>query len=1000
MLPLRLILTLMALSVFLSVAAAGSNALPGGHNPAFAFFYGANPPIAELQAFDRVVLDPEHVDEPSYLPAHTRWYAYVSVGEVEATRPWAGEMPSAWLRGDNQAWGGKIIDQTAPGWAEFFERRIIAPLWQRGWRGFFFDTLDSYHLFAKTAPARQAQEDALIALIERLHARFPGIELIFNRGFEILPRLKGKVSAVVAESLFRAWDNAVQKYRDVSEADRAWLIEQLSAVHAQHRVPIVVIDYAPLAERAEARALAARIRGLGFVPWVAVPHHNALGVGDLEVEPRRIALIIDRPKGADFMHATGFRFLAAPLNHLGYSIEPIDVEGPLPPLTDGRYRAVVTWFSQPVKSLNPRFHAWLKQQLNEAGLRLVLMNDPGLDTGSTIMRDLGFRPVKMAGGQLKLVHADSMVGFETQPPLFADEVAPLAQSGGTSLLRLAAANGVMIDAVGVAPWGGWAFAPYAVIDATDADNARWVIDPIAFLHRALGSPDFPVPDVTTEAGRRLLIAHIDGDGFPSRAELPGTPFASEVLLREILGRYRIPHTVSVIQGEVATNGLNPELSPAMEAVARRIFALPHVEIASHSYSHPFNWRAAATSSAVPSDGTRAFYLNLPGYTFDLASEIAGSVAYIDRNLAPAGKRTRVFLWTGDCVPTSQAVEVADRAGLLNMNGGDTTITRSAPTLTKVAGMGLRRGNGFQVFAPNQNENVYTDLWTGPFYGYRRVIETFKLTETPRRLKPIDIYYHTYSASKRASIVALHEVYRWALAQATVPVYASDYIRKVLDFESMVVARDWRASMPTWRVRGQGMLRTLRLPADAPLALAASLNVAGARPGPGGRYVHLTAADATVVVAPETAPAVHVFEAAGWISDFSRDDSGIRFVVNSYYRPEITLAHAQACRVRADGRELRPAAAASGSLPFAALRYELARNDASQTPTRTLVDVRCRQRAAAAHSALDGRGLGSVGGWRASADVSLSKPRNPHRAPVTSRRPPTNGVHPPMAARSP
>ncbi|MGQ9736266.1 MAG: endo alpha-1,4 polygalactosaminidase [Thermaceae bacterium] len=260
---------------------------PGGRNPTFAFFYGANPPIAELQAFDRVVLDPGHVDAPSKLPAHTRWYAYVSVGELDAKRPWAGEVPSAWLRGDNQAWGSKLIDQTAPGWAEFFEHRIIAPLWQRGWRGFFFDTLDSYHLFAKTAPERQAQEDAMVALIDRLHARFPGIELIFNRGFEILPRLKGKVSAVVAESLFRTWDNTAQKYQDVPEADRAWLLGQLNKVREEHGIPVVVIDYAPLTERAEARALAARIRGLGFVPWVAVPFHDALGVGDFEAEPRR-----------------------------------------------------------------------------------------------------------------------------------------------------------------------------------------------------------------------------------------------------------------------------------------------------------------------------------------------------------------------------------------------------------------------------------------------------------------------------------------------------------------------------------------------------------------------------------------------------------------------------------------------------------------------------------------------------------------------------------------
>ncbi len=917
-----------------AVAAAGDSAT--GSDPAFALFYGPNPPLAELQAFDRVVLEPEHAPEPARLPRHARWYAYVSVVEASPARAWLRDVPAAWLRGDNPTWGSRLIDQAAPGWAEFFESRVIAPLWRQGWRGFFLDTLDSYHLYAKTPEERRAQEDALVALVERLHARFPGVELIFNRGFEILPRLRGKVAAVAAESLFRGWDPATRTYRDVPEADRAWLLAQLARVRDEHRVPILVIDYAPLADRAGARATAARIRAAGFVPWVAVGDHDALGVGNLEVQPRRIALVTDRPEGVDLMHATAFRFLAAPLAYLGYTIEPIDVRGPVPEsLADGRFAAIVTWFSQPVKSLNPRFAAWLKRQL-DAGLKLVLMHQPGLDPGSGLMRELGFAPIKPARGALRIATADALIGFEAAPALAAADVLAAAHPGGTPLLRLAADNGTMIDAVGLAPWGGWAFAPYTVAEGPFDASARWVIDPIEFLRRALGAPDFPVPDVTTEAGRRLLLVHIDGDGFPSRAEVPGTPFAPEVLLREVLARYRIPHTVSVIQGEIAGNGMFRELAPALEDIARRIFALPNVEIASHSYSHPYFWRALAKGERSAASEGRALNLLLPGYTFDLKTEIAGSAAYIDARLAPPGKKTRVFLWTGDTVPTDEAVEMADRAGLLNMNGGDTLITRSAPTLTLVAGLGIRRGAGFQVFAPMQNENLYTNLWTGPFYGYQRVIETFELTEAPRRLKPINIYYHTYSASKQASLAALHRVYAWALAQPVVPVYASDYIRKVLDFESLAIARDLRAAQPTWRVRGAGELRTLRLPADAAVALAASRGVAGTRAGPGGVYVHLTDAEATVVVAREAAPTVHVHDAAGWIRDFVRDAGGIRFVLFSYYRPEFTLAHAQGCRVRVDDRDLRPAAAAAGLF-----RYELARHDAAYAPIQSLVDVRCR-----------------------------------------------------------
>jgi len=171
-------------------------------------------------------------------------------------------------------------------------------------------------------------------------------------------------------------------------------------------------------------------------------------------------------------------------------------------------------------------------------------------------------------------------------------------------------------------------------------------------------------------------------------------------------------------------------------------------------------------------------LNVPGYAFNLDTEITGSLNYINEKLMPLGKKARIFQWTGNCVPGEDAVHLAYQAGALNINGGDTIITNSDPTLTAVAPLGLARGEWFQVFAPNQNENVYTNLWTENFFGYRRVLETFRLTDLPRRLKPVDIYYHFYSATKEASLNALKQVHDWAIGQRLFAIYSSDYIEKV------------------------------------------------------------------------------------------------------------------------------------------------------------------------------------------------------------------------------
>jgi hypothetical protein len=60
------------------------------------------------------------------------------------------------------------------------------------------------------------------------------------------------------------------------------------------------------------------------------------------------------------------------------------------------------------------------------------------------------------------------------------------------------------------------------------------------------------------------------------------------------------------------------------------------------------------------------------------------------------------------------VRLAYQAGLLNMNSGNTWISKAEPTLTLVGPIGMMKGEWFQPYAPMQNENVYTNNWTGPF----------------------------------------------------------------------------------------------------------------------------------------------------------------------------------------------------------------------------------------------------------------------------------------------
>jgi hypothetical protein len=909
--------TLLLLGLLLSAAAAAAPT-------SVALFYGSNPPWDELRAFDVVVVEPGNVPDPrAHSDDKSALFAYVAVGEVGPDRAYLHEIPEAWKQGQNSGWGSTIIDQSQPQWPTFFVERIIKPLWDAGYRGFFLDTLDSFQLIAKTDAERAKQSAGLTATIRELKKRYPQARLIFNRGFEVLPQVHDLAFAVAAESLFQGWDQSKQQYRAVPAADREWLLGQLNRVKNEYKLPVISIDYVPPAKRKLARETAAKIREAGFIPWVTTPELDTLGVGEIEVMPRKVLMVHNTASSEyDLIDTSAFGYGAMPLNYLGYVPEYVDARRPLPeyPLS-GRYAGIVVWLDKPAVKEKTALSSWLKRQA-EAGIPIALMGEGAFLFEGPEARYFGMQSQPASGertAMLRVTQHDALIGFETEPLLNRAAFFRLRASGGKPLLTVSSEQGDAMDAVALMPWGGYALNPYALIELPSKDdtehrrdrskNMRWVINPVEFLRRALRLPEMPVPDVTTESGRRLLMVHMDGDGFASKSEFPGSPYAAEVMLQQVLGKYRLPATVSVIQGEIAPDGLYPGKAAALEQIARRMFALPHVEIASHSYSHPFSWQRA-----VGRPDEEGYHLKLPGYKFDLQKEIPGSIAYIESKLAPPGKKVQSFLWTGDCNIGASALEMIERAGVAGMNGGDTMITRSNPTLTLVAPLGVPKGRRFQVYAPNQNENVYTNNWLGPFYGYERVIETFEMTDAPYRLKPIDIYFHTYSASKPASLKALDKVFQWAQIQETMPLHVSSYVRKVDDFNHMVVAR----TADGWMVRGKGELRELRAPLGfGHPQIGASAAVAGYNRRGNVQYLHLAAGEARIRFRSAASAAPYLVSANAPVTGWREAGSGGDSILS--LRGEIplkfTLSMGNRCSVQSDGQSVRPDRTGNGTSHF-------------------------------------------------------------------------------------
>lgn len=881
--------------IFLLIFCLNLSTSTYAQNNNVALFYGANPPLNELRTFDIVVVDPDHanIDPQTYNSEYSQLFAYASVGEVHHSKNYFAKIPKSWLKSKNQAWDSYVLDQSSPEWPNFFAEQVIAPLWAKGYRGFFLDTLDSYQLISQNQQQRQAQEQGLINTIKTIKQRWPEAKLIFNRGFEILPQVHDAAFMVAAESLYQSWNASKQQYQTVNSEDRAWLINQLQQVKNNYRLPILVIDYVANEERELARQTASKIREKGFIPWVTTGDINSLGVGNLEVLPRKVLVIYNPNESPDLHYHDAVRFLGAPLAYLGLVPEFVPFNSQLPTQNLlGRYAGIISWINSDDIANNSAYPQWLSQQIKQ-GLPVAIFSRFGFSAETGLFNQLGLRAVDVnSNSQLQIKQSDKMMGFELPVVARAEALYGVQLLSATQPLLTLHNPQTQQDyhPAALTDWGGYVLAPYTV-DVLPAKEGgeRWLINPLTFLSKALKLDEQrPIADVTTENGNRLLMVHIDGDSFMSIAERPNRPFNGQVLLDDFFKRYQIPTTMSVIEGEVSAEGLYPQQSPALEQTARDIYALPWVELASHSYSHPFYWNKA--ENAEHGEGYEAYHLPLKNYKYSSEREVAGSINYINQKLAPKNKQVKVFLWTGNCVSTPESLAETVKAGVLNMNGGDTTITRSNNSWTRIAGLGLTKGGHFQVFAPNQNENVYTNLWTGPFYGFERVLETFELTDKPYRFKPINIYYHSYLVSKTAGANSLHKIYQWALKQPVLPIYSSKYIQKVLDFNDLVIAR----SPQGYRIRGNNQLKTLRLTSPQSVDWQNSPQVLGFNSHNQQRYLHLASNNLDINLQDKPSTLPYIESANGQISQFQRQTNGVSFSIKSYQPLRVSFANSKNC----------------------------------------------------------------------------------------------------------
>ena len=305
---------------------------------------------------------------------------------------------------------------------------------------------------------------------------------------------------------------------------------------------------------------------------------------------------------------------------------------------------------------------------------------------------------------------------------------------------------------------------------------------------------------------------------------------------------------------------------AGRVTARELFALPHVEVATHTYTHPYQWSffenydrkleerligpdetawtavlgdrmrrlarrlfpglarigAETESKPLDDDPPRAF----SDFPFDLDQEIRGAITAAEE-MAPEGKHGTLYLWSGGAEPFEGAIARTRRLGLRNLNGGDSRYDADYPSISYLAPISRVAGAERQIYAANANDYLYITDGNGRDHGFLHLEATVNATETPRRLKPINVYYHMFAGERAAQLAGVRHHLDTARQALLTPIAASHYAAIADGFFS---TRMTALGDSSWLIRNRGALQTVRFDDAADLAVdfTRSVGVLGQR----------------------------------------------------------------------------------------------------------------------------------------------------------------------------
>ncbi|MCK9474520.1 MAG: hypothetical protein M0R46_01245 [Candidatus Muirbacterium halophilum] len=681
------------------------------------------------------------ITEENLIPKNRnkKWLSYYSIGES------INEIHGITEKVINESWNSFVIDNSKEKLIEYHIKNIKEKLENSD--GIFLDNIDSYYFFEKHPFTRSI--DNIKIVLEKIKKEFPKKLIIINRGFEGIDNFAPYINGILIENLYNLYDFKNKKIiKNPEEKQTLNIINNIKKNHSL--INIFLIEYF------ETKTLKNPI-DIDYTKYSFLdikPYFSDISLEHTWILNNKIKnrfLVLNNQKNAWFNDVN--KYLQIYFEYFGYVLDYLNVNDNTLPDDITKYSGLIIW-NKGDEIYNSKFvYNILKRFNNKKIIYIGDLNENILD--ENILKNIKYHNF-LIDKELNITKKSEYIGFEFSNDNYFVSGAikehpykDIVSTSEGSLGYMSEDRLIML------------FEPITQIGE---DDFLWNINPFLLFEDFL-KPDFPALDISSISGKRIGFSHLDADGFNSDCLIYPQKSCLEIMHEEItLKNPLINFSYSIITGF-----LEKKTEKKAEFFIDYIKNLSdsNIEIASHSYSHPFFMLEGRSNKE------HGHNIDIEGYDkIDFEKEILGSINTLKQI---SDKTVYNYFLTGDCLPTEYFLDIAYKNNIYTINGGDPIFDTEHNSYSYLKPSYSQVGKYKQIYAQSQNEFIFTNGWEENFYNFKNVIETYKNTGSPFLLKPVDLYFHFYVVEKIPGLKALQTIIEELNKMNLCFIFTSDYL---------------------------------------------------------------------------------------------------------------------------------------------------------------------------------------------------------------------------------